>query len=139
MSAAIRRLLTACPLDERAERAVALLDGLTLVVTQMLIPNPQGGRTALREWLVFDGDLKRRLFGTPRERWPKEIGEEVKARCGGLGAAAARAHGEGRIGRADLARAVAASGDLADGTGGSSRSGRFAIGVGHGARVGLGA
>ena len=117
VSATIRRLLTAFPPDERAERAVALLDGLTLVVTQMLVPNPQGGRTALREWLVFDGELKRRLFATPRERWPREIGEAVKARCGGLGAAAAKAHGEGRIGGADLARALAASGDLADGPG----------------------
>ena len=121
VSAAIRRLLTAFPPNERAERAVALLDGLNLVVTQMLVPNPEGGRTALREWLVFDGNLKRRLFGTPRERWPREIDEEVRARCGGLGAAAARAHGEGRIGSADLARALAASGDLADGPHGPAR------------------
>ena len=107
VAAAIRRLLTAFPPNERAERAVALLDGLTLVVTQMLVPNPQGGRTALREWLVFDGDLKRRLFAMPRESWPRAIGAAVKARS--LGKAALRAHGEGRIGDGDLARALAAS------------------------------
>ena len=117
VSATIRRLLSAFPPEERAERAVALLQGLTLVVTQMLVPNPEGGRTAIREWLVFDGGLKRRLFDTPREEWPRTIGEEVKARCGGLGRRAREAHERGLIGSADLARALAASGDLADGPG----------------------
>ena len=113
VSAAIRRLLSAFPPDERAERAVALLQGLTLVVTQMLVPNPKGGRTAIREWLVFDGDLKRRLFVTAREDWPRTIGEEVKARCGGLGRRAREAHDRGLVGSADLARALAASGEFA--------------------------
>lgn len=117
VSATIRRLLSVFPPEERAERAVALLQGLTLVVTQMLVPNPQGGRTAIREWLVFDGGLKRRLFDTPREEWPRTIGEEVKARCGGLGQRAREAHERGLVGSEDLARALAASGDLADGPG----------------------
>ncbi len=117
VSATIRRLLSAFPPEERAERAVALLQGLTLVVTQMLVPNPEGGRTAIREWLVFDGGLKRRLFDTPREEWPRTIGEEVKARCGGLGRRAREAHDRGLVGSGDLARALAASGDLADGPG----------------------
>ena len=117
VSATIRRLLSAFPPEERAERAVALLQGLTLVVTQMLVPNPQGGRTAIREWLAFDGDLKQRLFGIPREDWPWTISEEVKVRCGGLGQRARAAHDRGLIGSGDLARALAASGESAKGPG----------------------
>jgi len=114
VSATIRRLLTAFPPNERAERGVTLVQRLTLVVTQMLVPNPQGGRTAIREWLRFDGGIKERLFRLSREEWPAAIAEEVRARCGGLGAAAVGAHAEGRIGSGDLARALAASGDERD-------------------------
>jgi len=114
VSATIRRLLTAFPPNERAERGVTLVQRLTLVVTQMLVPNPQGGRTAIREWLRFDGGIKERLFRLSREEWPAAIAEEVRARCGGLGAAAVGAHAEGPIGSGDLARALAASGDERD-------------------------
>ena len=51
VAAAIRRLLAEFPADERHERGAALIDVMTLVVTQMLLPNPAGGRTAIREWL----------------------------------------------------------------------------------------
>ena len=54
----IRRLLSEFPEDERDERGAALIDMLNLVVTQVLVPNPKGGRTAIREWLVFDTGLK---------------------------------------------------------------------------------
>ena len=38
-------MLAEFPADERHERGAALIDVMTLVVTQMLLPNPQGGRT----------------------------------------------------------------------------------------------
>ena len=114
VSATMRRLLSAFPPAERDERAVALMQRLTLVATQMLVPNPKGGRTAIREWLRFDGELKWRLFQLPRDDWPMAIQAEVRKRCGGLGEAGVRAHEAGRIGREDLARALAASGDLRD-------------------------
>ncbi len=49
VAAAIRRLLAEFPAQERHERGAALIDVMTLVVTQMLLADPQGGRTAIRE------------------------------------------------------------------------------------------
>ena len=41
-----------------------------MVVSQVLEPNPRGGLTALREWLVFGTDLKRELLGMAQPAWP---------------------------------------------------------------------
>ena len=67
VAATIRRLLAEFAPAERAERAAALVDVLHLVVTQVLFPNPKGGRTALREWLAFSlRNSRRRCW---RRRW----------------------------------------------------------------------
>ena len=108
VAAAIRRLLAEFPADERHERGAALIDVMTLVVTQMLLPNPQGGRTAIREWLLFDGALKGALLEAPQERWAALISGALEDTGNGLAAAAERAFREGRIGEADRRRALAA-------------------------------
>ena len=89
---------------------------MTLVVTQMLLPNPQGGRTssggrtAIREWLAFDGALKAALLEAPQERWPALIGRALERTGNGLAAAAERAFRRGLIGEADWRRVVAGAG-----------------------------
>ena len=105
---AIRRLLAEFPPDERHERGVALIDVMSLVVTQVLLPKPGGGRTAIREWLAFDGALKARLMEAPQERWSVLIAEALRRTGNDLAAAAGRAHREGRIGEADRRRLTAA-------------------------------
>ena len=140
VAAAIRRLLAEFPVDERHERGAALIDVMTLVVTQMLLPNPQGGRTpaaghtpaagctpagertatggrtpsggrtAIREWLGFDGGLKAALLEAPQERWPALIGRALERTGNGLAAAAERAFRRGLIGEADWRRVVAGAG-----------------------------
>ena len=47
---------------EPRQRGAALIDAMTLVVTQVLLLNPKRGRTALREWLVFGASLKAALL-----------------------------------------------------------------------------
>ena len=109
VAAAIRRLLAEFPAEERHERGVALVDVMTLVVTQVLLPTPAGGRTAIREWLAFDGALKARLMEAPQERWPGLIGEAVRRTGNDLATAAGRAFDEGRITRDGLHRVAGSS------------------------------
>ena len=106
---AIRRLLAEFPPDERHERGVALIDVMSLVVTQVLLPSPGSGRTAIREWLAFDGALKARLMEAPQERWSVLIAEALRLTGNDLAAAAGRAFGEGRIADADRRRLTAAT------------------------------
>ncbi len=115
VAAAIRRLLAEFPADERQERGAALIDVMTLAVTQVLLPNPQcdltpaGGRTAIREWLRFDGALKARLMEAPQERWSGLIAEALRCTGNDLAAGAERAFREGRIAEADRRRLTAAA------------------------------
>ena len=82
---------------------------MNLAVTQVLAPNPsgadqdrstteRGGRTALREWLVFDDRLKAELLELPQTGWPARIETALAATGNNLAAAAGRAFAEGRIG-----------------------------------------
>ena len=106
----IRRLLEEFREEERDERGGALIDMLHLVVTQVLLPNPKGGRTAIREWLVFDAGLKDELLELPRQSWARRISEALRERGNGLAPRAAEAAAEGRIGARDLARLQASHG-----------------------------
>ena len=104
VAATIRRLLAEFPPAERVERGAALIDQAHLVVTQCLLPNPGGGRTAVREWLAFSPELKVDLLERPQERWPALIADEV-LRCGqDLAGAAAAAAAAGRLARRDQLR-----------------------------------
>ena len=115
----VRRLLAEFPAGERAERGAALADLLHLVVTQVLVANPGGGRTALREWLTFTPALRAGLLEAPQESWPGLIGEELERTGNTLAAAADRARADGRIGAEAHRRLVAAHGG--PGGGGESR------------------
>ena len=109
VAAAVRRLLAEFPAQERQERGAALIDVMTLVVTQMLLANPQGGRTAIREWLAFDGALKAALLEAPQERWPGLMTQALQRTGNDLATAAERAFREGGIGETDLRRVTAAA------------------------------
>ena len=90
VAATVRRMLAEFPPDERAERGAAIIDVLNLVVTQVLVRKPGGGRTALREWLVFDAGLKAALLEAAQPRWAQLI-QAALERTGHTLAAAARA------------------------------------------------
>lgn len=66
----IRRLLIPFAREERDTVAVDLLQVLNLVVTQILVRDPHGGRVAIREFLVFDHQVRRALEAEPSDRWP---------------------------------------------------------------------
>ena len=97
VAATVRRMLAEFPAHERAERGAALIDAMTLVVTQVLLPNPKGGRTALREWLAFDSGLKAALLESQQATWPARIAAALADTGNDLAAAARKAHAGGLI------------------------------------------
>ena len=128
VAATIRRLLAEFPGEERAERGAALIDVMNLVVTQVLAANPQGGRTALREWLFFDRALKDDLLESPQPAWPSRIAAALGRTGNSLGEAAEAAFAEGRIAGADHRRILAGASrsDEAGSVGDDARRARHA-------------
>ncbi len=58
----IRRLVTAFPKEERQARTVDIIETVRLVIWQQLAPSIDGKRIALREYLVFDEDVRDELL-----------------------------------------------------------------------------
>jgi len=54
----IRRLVTSFPADERHGRTIDILETIRLCVWQKLVPTLDGKRVALREYLVFDEEVR---------------------------------------------------------------------------------
>ena len=117
VAATIRRLLAEFPVAERGERGAAFVDVLNLVVSQMLLPSPRGGRHALREWLTFDSGLKARLLEARQDRWASMIAAALEETGHHFYAAAERAYAEEWIGPGDFRRIAAAHGQVGEGPG----------------------
>ena len=124
VAATVRRLLAEFPAHERAERGAALIDAMALVVTQVLLPNPNGGRTALREWLAFDAGLKAALLESPQAAWPAKIAAALAATGNDLAAAAGEAHDRRLIAAEGLRRMLAGSGRAVQAAGRAEGSGK---------------
>lgn len=73
LSETIQRIVSLCPVDKRKALTVAIAQTLRLVVNQRLVPSTDGKRTALREYLVFNRRIRRRLAETDPDRWPNLI------------------------------------------------------------------
>ncbi len=73
VAATLRRLVSVFEPSERSERAAALMETLRMVVTQALVPRANGGRIAVREWMVFDETVREEMLDMPQERWANRI------------------------------------------------------------------
>ncbi|GAB4393253.1 MAG: Dot/Icm type IV secretion system ATPase DotB [Gammaproteobacteria bacterium] len=60
----IRRLVTTFPAEERLGRTVDILETIRLVIWQKLVPTIDGKRVALREYLVFNEEVRDQLLET---------------------------------------------------------------------------
>lgn len=58
----LRRMISAFPAEERHSRAMDLIVLLRAVVWQALLPSLDGRRVPLREWLVFNEVVRRKLL-----------------------------------------------------------------------------
>lgn len=54
----IRRLVTTFPADERNGRTIDILETIRLAIWQKLVPTVDGKRVALREYLIFDEEVR---------------------------------------------------------------------------------
>ena len=72
VAATIRRMVSVFEPSERTERAFALMETLRMVVTQALVPKVGGGRLGLREFMVFDENVREIMLELPVERWTSE-------------------------------------------------------------------
>ena len=72
VAATIRRMVSVFEPSERSERAFALMETLRMIVTQALVPKIGGGRVGLREFMVFDENVREIMLDMPIERWTSE-------------------------------------------------------------------
>jgi defect-in-organelle-trafficking protein DotB len=73
VAATIRRMISTFEPEERAERAYALMETVRLVVTQALVPKIGGGRLGVREWMVFDDNVREKMLEMDYNQWSPEI------------------------------------------------------------------
>lgn len=69
----VQRILSTYDMNEREERAIALMETLRMIVTQALVERVGGGRCGVREWMVFPDEVRERLMDTHFTKWSNEI------------------------------------------------------------------
>lgn len=97
VAATIRRMVSTFEPGERSERAYALMETIRMIVTQILVPKVGGGRAGLREWLVFDDDMRERLLDISPEHWPNELIRILRVKGRPMEESARIAHEQGLI------------------------------------------
>jgi defect-in-organelle-trafficking protein DotB len=94
---AVARTVKSFPRDEAESLANDLCDSLRLVLSQRLLPAPDGTLQAVREWLVFSEEMRLQLLKTPFDRLTSTIAEMVKAQGHSFAVDARAWHAKGRI------------------------------------------
>ena len=97
VSLTMQRIASLCPPAERENLISAVAQSLRLVINQRLALSTDGRRTALREFLVFDGPLRTRFLETPAGDWPALTRRAVMEQGQSYQVAISRALEEGRI------------------------------------------
>lgn len=73
VAATIQRMVSTFEPNERSEKAYALMETIRMIVTQTLVPKVSGGRTGVREWMVFNDDIREKFLDMDVKEWPSEI------------------------------------------------------------------
>ncbi len=73
VSSTVQRMISVYDMEEREERAIALMESLRLIVTQALVPREGGGRIGVREWMKFPDEVREKLMDMNFTKWPNEI------------------------------------------------------------------
>lgn len=73
VSNTVARMISTYNMEEREERALALMETLRLIVTQALVPRVGGGRIGVREWMKFPNDVREKLMDMPFTDWQGEL------------------------------------------------------------------
>ncbi|MDD2749163.1 MAG: ATPase, T2SS/T4P/T4SS family [Acidithiobacillus sp.] len=78
----INRVVNNLPPEEAAAMRHDLIDSLRFVFTQQLLPTPDGKRTAVREWLVCDAYVRKKLHEAAEKNTLQKTGHELVWRFG---------------------------------------------------------
>lgn len=100
----IQRIAALCGNEERENLLSSAAQSLRLIVNQRLAFSTDGKRTALREILVFDEELRGQLMRTDAKDWPDLTKRAVQERGQSYEVAIGKALAEGRITEATAAR-----------------------------------
>ncbi len=93
----VRRMTSVFSPEERQARAIDLMESLRLVITQVLLRTVDGKRTACREFLNFDEEVRDYLLRNPIEEWPRLTRQLLKRQGQTMLVAAERAFAQGLI------------------------------------------
>lgn len=80
VSEVMRRLVTTYPADERHGRTIDIIETIRLIIWQKLVPTVDGKRVALREFLVFDEEVRDILLDKDPETVTSETRRLLKER-----------------------------------------------------------
>lgn len=69
----VARMISTYNMEEREERALALMETLRLIVTQALVPRVGGGRIGVREWMKFPNEVREKLMDMHFTKWQGEL------------------------------------------------------------------
>lgn len=75
VASTMRRMVSLFPESERNGRSIDVIENLKMVVTQRLLKTVDDRRTAVREYLVFDDDVRRILLNTSLDKIPAKCRE----------------------------------------------------------------
>lgn len=98
----IPRALMLVPEDQREAMAWNLLSNLQYVITQRLLRTTDGKRQSVREYLVFDDEVKESLGKLKHTQWRTWIDNRLSERGERMGDKAWRMYQTGRIDRKEL-------------------------------------
>ena len=93
----MQRIVSLCPPGERENLVSAVAQSLRLVINQRLAFSTDGKRTALREFLVFDKNLRTQFLETDPRSWPSLTRKAVEEHGQPFQLAIKNALKEGRI------------------------------------------
>jgi defect-in-organelle-trafficking protein DotB len=93
----VRRMISTFPAEERHGRALDILETLRMVIWQKLVPTVDNKRVALREYLVFDEEVRDILVNTEVEMLANKTRELLKERGQPMLVDAKRKFDEGTI------------------------------------------
>lgn len=79
VSETIRRLVNSFDSHERAARTIDIFETIRLVIWQKLVPTTEGKRVALREYLIFDEEIRDRLLETNTDNVTAETRRLLKS------------------------------------------------------------
>ncbi len=98
----IPRALLLVPAEQRESMAHNLLSNLQYVITQRLLRTTDGKRQAVREYLVFDEDIRESLGGLEPPHWRAWIDNHLSERNARMSDKAWALYLEGRIDQKEL-------------------------------------